>query len=87
MGGDGEDRARRRSTATARRPGLALINSLNPNHFVKTALQYKADTDPDTAGDQPGKWAERVLTVERHGGHDPAGDGAVAQLGRADHRR
>ena len=42
--------------------GLALINSLNPNHFVKTAVQYKADTDPDTAGNQPGKWAERVVT-------------------------
>jgi PKD repeat protein/type 1 glutamine amidotransferase len=43
--------------------GLALINSFNPNHFVKTAVQYKSDTDPDTAGDQPGKWAERVLTA------------------------
>ena len=42
--------------------GLALINSLNPNHFVKTAVQYKSDTDPNTPGDQPGKWAERVLT-------------------------
>ena len=42
--------------------GLALINSLNPNHFVKTALQYKSDADPDTPGDQPGKWAERVVT-------------------------
>ena len=44
--------------------GLALINSFNPNHFVKTAVQYKSDTDPDTAGDQPGKWAERVLTSD-----------------------
>ena len=42
--------------------GLALINTLNPNNFVKTGVQYKADTDPDTAGDQPGKWAERVVT-------------------------
>ena len=42
--------------------GLALINSLNPNHFVKTALQYKSDADPNTPGDQPGKWAERVVT-------------------------
>jgi PKD repeat protein/type 1 glutamine amidotransferase len=42
--------------------GLALINSLNPNNFVKTAIQYKSDTDPNTSGDQPGKWAERVLT-------------------------
>ena len=25
--------------------------------------QYKADTDPNTAGNQPGKWAERVLTA------------------------
>ena len=25
-------------------------------------MQYKADTDPNTAGNQPGKWAERVLT-------------------------
>ena len=42
--------------------GLALINSFNPNHFVKTAVQYKSDTDPNTPGDQNGKWAERVLT-------------------------
>ena len=42
--------------------GLALVNSFNPNNFVKTAVQYKSDTDPNTAGDQPGKWAERVLT-------------------------
>ena len=27
-------------------------------------MQYKSDTDPDTAGDQPGKWAERVLTSD-----------------------
>ena len=26
-------------------------------------MQYKADTDPNTAGNQPGKWAERVLTA------------------------
>ena len=44
--------------------GLALINSQNPNHFLKTTLQYKGDTDPDTPGDQPGKWAERVLTAD-----------------------
>ena len=44
--------------------GLALINSFNPNHFVKTAVQYKSDTDPNTPGDQPGKWAERVLTAD-----------------------
>ena len=44
--------------------GLALINSFNPNHFVKTAVQYKSDTDPDTPGDQPGKWAERVVTSD-----------------------
>src|SRR3954471_13757856 len=43
--------------------GLALINSFNPNHFVKTAVQFKSDTDPDTAGDQNGKWAERVVTA------------------------
>jgi plastocyanin len=42
--------------------GLALVNSLDPNNFVKTAVQYKSDTDPDTAGAQPGKWAERVVT-------------------------
>ncbi len=41
--------------------GLALVNRLNPNHFVKTALQYKSDASPDP-GDQPGKWAERVVT-------------------------
>ena len=28
--------------------GLALINRLNPNHFLKTTLQYKGDTDPNT---------------------------------------
>ena len=44
--------------------GLALINSFNPNHFVKTAVQFKSDTDPDTPGDQPGKWAERVVTSD-----------------------
>ena len=26
--------------------GLVLINSLNPNHFLKTTLQFKNDTDP-----------------------------------------
>ena len=25
-------------------------------------MQYKNDTDPNTSGNQPGKWAERVLT-------------------------
>jgi plastocyanin len=54
--------------------GLALINSLDPNHFVKTAVQYKSDTDPNTAGDQPGKWAERVLTAD---------DGAVTLPGES----
>jgi PKD repeat protein/plastocyanin/type 1 glutamine amidotransferase len=44
--------------------GLALVNSFNPNHFVKTGVQYKSDTDPNTPGDQPGKWAERVLTSD-----------------------
>ena len=47
--------------------GLALINRFNPNHFVKTALQYKDDTNPDEPGDQPGKWAERVVTVDGNG--------------------
>ena len=42
--------------------GLALVNNLNPNYFLKTTLQYKTDADPDTSGNQPGKWAERVLT-------------------------
>ena len=44
--------------------GLALINRLNPNHLLKTTIQYKGDTDPNTAGNQPGKWAERVLTSD-----------------------
>ena len=35
--------------------GLALINRFDPNHFVKTAVQYKSDTDPDTPGDQTGQ--------------------------------
>ncbi len=60
--------------------GLALINSFDPNNFVKTAVQYKSDTDPDTAGDQPGKWAERVLTSDGGAVDDPARDGAVAEL-------
>ena len=47
--------------------GLALINRFNPNYFVKTALQFKNDTDPDTPGDQPGKWAERVVTSDGTG--------------------
>ena len=43
--------------------GLALINRLNPNYLLKTTVQYKGDTDPNTGGNQPGKWAERVLTA------------------------
>ncbi|RKQ93231.1 sugar phosphate isomerase/epimerase [Solirubrobacter pauli] len=42
--------------------GLALINTLNPNNLLKTTIQYKDDVDPNTSGNQPGKWAERVLT-------------------------
>ena len=49
--------------ADGKAAGLALINSLNPNHLLKTTLQYKGDADPNTAGNQPGKWAERVLTA------------------------
>ena len=44
--------------------GLALINRLNPNYLLKTAVQFKDDTDPNTSGNQPGKWAERVLTSD-----------------------
>jgi len=44
--------------------GLALINRFDPNHFMKTAVQYRSDTDPNQDGDQPGKWAERVLTSD-----------------------
>ncbi len=44
--------------------GLALVNRTSPNHFLKTAIQYKSDTNPDQAGDQNGKWAERVLTAD-----------------------
>ena len=44
--------------------GLALVNRYDPNHFAKTALQFKNDTDPDEPGDQPGVWAERVLTAD-----------------------
>jgi hypothetical protein len=40
--------------------GLALINRFDPNHFAKTALQYKNDT----GGGVPGVWAERVLTAD-----------------------
>ena len=67
--------------------GLVLINSLNPNHFLKTTLQFKNDTDPDQSGDQPGKWAERVLTADGNRGHAPAGHRAVAELRRADAER
>ena len=49
-------------TADGEALGLGLINSFNPNYFVKAAIQYKNDTDPNTSGNQPGKWAERVLT-------------------------
>ena len=49
-------------TADGQALGLGLINSFNPNYFVKTAIQYKNDTDPNTSSHQPGKWAERVLT-------------------------
>ena len=49
--------------ADGKAAGLALINSVNPNHLLKTTLQYKGDADPNTAGNQPGKWAERVLTA------------------------
>jgi PKD repeat protein/glucose/arabinose dehydrogenase/type 1 glutamine amidotransferase len=40
--------------------GLALVNRFDPNHFAKTALQYKNDT----GGGVPGVWAERVLTAD-----------------------
>ena len=49
--------------ADGKAAGLALINQLNPNYLLKTTVQYKGDTDPNTAGNQPGKWAERVLTA------------------------
>ncbi|WP_053227236.1 OmpL47-type beta-barrel domain-containing protein [Solirubrobacter soli] len=49
--------------ADGRAAGLALINTLNPNYLLKTTVQYKTDTDPNTAGNQPGKWTERVLTA------------------------
>ena len=49
--------------ADGKAAGLALINQLNPNYLLKTTLQYKNDTDPNTAGNQPGKWTERVLTA------------------------
>ena len=49
-------------TADGEALGLGLINSFNPNYFVKAGVQYKNDTDPNTSGNQPGKWAERVLT-------------------------
>ena len=73
--------------ADGRAAGLALINTLNPNNLLKTTVQYKADTDPNTAGNQPGKWAERVLTSNNAVGRPAAGDGSVAQLGRAEHVR
>ena len=33
-------------TADGQALGLGLINSINPNYFAKTAIQYKNDTDP-----------------------------------------
>ena len=74
-------------TADGEALGLGLINSFNPNYFVKATVQYKNDTDPNTSGNQPGKWAERVLTVQRGGDHAAAGDGAVPELGCARDRR
>ena len=62
VGGDGEDRPRQHQP-DGEAAGLALINRQNPNHFLKTTLQYKDDTNPDQGGNQPGKWAERVLTA------------------------
>ena len=41
--------------------GLALVNRLNPNHFVKTALQYKSDASPDS-----GRPARQVGGARRH---------------------
>jgi len=49
--------------ADGKAAGLALINTLNPNYLLKTAVQYKNDVDPNTPGNQNGKWAERVLTA------------------------
>ena len=40
-------------TADGEALGLGLINSFNPNYFVKAAVQYKNDTDPNTSGNQP----------------------------------
>ena len=71
------------STATARRPGLALINSLNPNHFAQDGAAVQGRHRPGH-GRRParqvgGAGADR----QRQRRHAAAGDGAVAQLGRA----
>ena len=49
-------------TANGQAAGLVINGQQNPNHFAKATVQYKTDTDPNTPGNQPGKWMERVLT-------------------------
>ena len=62
VGGDGEDRARQHRHR--RRGGRAGARSTASTRTTSSRrrVQYKSDTDPNTPGDQPGKWAERVLT-------------------------
>ena len=64
MGPDREDRSTPPIDTNGEAAGLALVNRFDPDHFAKTALQFKDDTDPDEPGYQPGVWAERVLTAD-----------------------
>ena len=50
-------------TVNGQAAGLVLYGRQNPNHFAKATLQFKNDVDPNTPGNQPGKWIERTLTT------------------------
>ena len=63
--------------------GLALVNRLNPNYFVKTALQYKSDASPESG--QPARQVGGAGGhLERQRGHDPARHRSVSELGAAE---
>ena len=50
-------------TVNGQAAGLVIYGRQNPNHFAKATLQFKTDVDPNTSGNQPGKWIERTLTT------------------------
>ena len=53
-------------TVNGQAAGLVLYGRQNPNHFAKATLQFKNDVDPNTPGNQPGKWIERTLTTNNN---------------------